>query len=269
MNSLVSVIIPVYNCEDYLQKTLESVRAQSYEHLDIILIDDGSKDRSGKICDDYCLKDSRFKVIHQTNSGPGLARNAGLKVAKGEFVCFIDAGDYFHSRAIEELLGQMNQGTDLVLMGLKKTDSLNENTSIGLGVVNTVDVSQEQLVFNLVSTVGDAVFPWSVVWNKMYRKSVIADLFFSNLKCNEDQEFNLRVYLRIKKAVFIESALYFYFQSPNSIVRNPSTRPERLYIQTMSRYRMLGFLTEGDNPKYNGWMLDYLYQQMLIRRDTV
>lgn len=269
MSQLVSIIVPVYNCERYLARTLESIRVQSYEYLDIILIDDGSVDRSGKICDEFCRLDSRFRVISQTNQGPGQARNTGLRASKGEYVCFIDAGDYIHSRAVETLMRQIDQGADLVMMSFVMTDSLDEDTSSEVNVVKSFEISQEQLVFNLVSTSGGAVFAWSVVWNKIYRKSIITDLFFSDLMCNEDQEFNLQVYLRINKAVCIENVLYFYYQSPNSIVRNPSTRPTRLYTQTLSRYHMLGFLTDKDKPTYKGWMLDYLYRQMLVRRDLL
>jgi len=269
MPRLVSIIVPVYNCEESLPRTLESIRAQSYECLDVILIDDGSVDRSGGICDDVCLVDSRFSVIHQVNQGPGLARNAGLKVAKGEYVGFVDAGDYIHSRFVESLVEQLDMEADVVLVGITMTESLYEDTTAYVGIIQTEKLSQEQLVFNLVSTTGDAVFPWSVVWNKMYRKSLISDLTFSDLICNEDQEFNLRVYLRTKTAVSIDNALYYYYKSPDSIVRNPNTKPKRLFTQTLSRYRMLSFLADEDKPEYRGWMLDYLYRHMLVRRILV
>lgn len=265
----VSIIVPVYNCEDYLPRTLESIRAQRYENLDVILVDDGSVDRSGEICDEICLSDPRFRVIHQKNQGPGMARNAGLELARGEFIGFVDAGDYIHSQTVEIMVGQMNLGAELVLMGIKMTDTMDEETSTEITDIRTEELPQEKLVFNLLSTAGDDVFPWCVVWNKLYRKSILDGLSFCDLICNEDQEFNLEVYLRVKKAVFLENALYFYYKSPNSIIRNPETKPRRLYTQILSRYRMLGFLGDDDKPEFKGWMLDFLYRKMLVRRDVV
>ena len=171
MSPIVSIIVPVYNCEDCLARTLVSIRTQSYEHLDIILVDDGSEDQSGEICDGFCRSDSRFRVIHQVNKGPGPARNAGLRVARGEYLCFIDAGDYVHSRMVEILINQMDQGTDLALLSFKMTDSLDEDINSGVDIVKSRIIPQDQLVLNLVSTSGNEVFLWSVVWNKMYRKA--------------------------------------------------------------------------------------------------
>ena len=94
MNSLISIIVPVYNVEKYLNECIDSIIAQTYSNIEIILVNDGSTDASGKICDEYAEKDGRIKVIHQVNAGLSAARNAGMAVATGEYLYFVDSDDY-------------------------------------------------------------------------------------------------------------------------------------------------------------------------------
>ena len=101
--AIISVIIPIYNVELYLNKCIESVLNQTYTNLEVILVNDGSTDRSGEICDSYCKIDKRVKVIHQKNGGPALARNRGLRIAKGEYIGFIDSDDYMAEDKYEAL----------------------------------------------------------------------------------------------------------------------------------------------------------------------
>ena len=103
MNELISVIIPVYNVEQYVESCLNSVIDQSYTNLEIILVDDGSTDRSGEICGQYALKDSRIKVIHEENAGLGEARNRGLRIASGDYICFVDSDDWIEEDYCKEL----------------------------------------------------------------------------------------------------------------------------------------------------------------------
>ena len=103
-NPLISVIVPVYKVEQYLHRCVDSILAQTYTNLEIILIDDGSPDRSGAICDEYAAKDSRIRVIHQKNAGLGAARNAGLDVCSGEYIAFVDSDDTLPEDALEQLI---------------------------------------------------------------------------------------------------------------------------------------------------------------------
>lgn len=124
---LISIIIPVYNVEKYLNRCIDSIVNQTYENLEIILVDDGSKDRSGTICDDYKRKDQRIKVIHKENGGLGFARNSGLDIATGEYVTFIDGDDYIGKTHIEEMLGLIKEtGTDTCMGGHTKVYSGSE-----------------------------------------------------------------------------------------------------------------------------------------------
>ena len=118
---LISIIIPVYNCEQYIDKCTKSILSQSYRNFEIILVDDGSTDETGKICERYASGDKRIKVIHKTNSGPAAARNRGIEKAKGEFIFFIDADDYLEENAFGLLIGGYKKyKADIVIGNFKK-----------------------------------------------------------------------------------------------------------------------------------------------------
>ena len=114
---MISVIVPIYNVEQYLKKCIESIISSTYANLEIILVDDGSTDGSGKICDEFQAKDKRIRVVHKKNGGLSDARNVGLEIARGEFVSFIDSDDYIDSEMFEEVLTQFDKNTDIVIYG--------------------------------------------------------------------------------------------------------------------------------------------------------
>ena len=116
MNPLISLVIPVYNVEKYLDKCMESVLAQTYDNYEVILVDDGSTDNSGKMCDEYAERDSRVTVYHQKNSGVSVARNVGIENAKGEFISFIDSDDWVDESYLEKLVNaQIKYNADLTI----------------------------------------------------------------------------------------------------------------------------------------------------------
>ncbi len=121
---LISIIVPVYNIESYLPRCLETISKQTYQNLEIILIDDGSTDSSGSICDKFAKKDHRAKVIHQQNAGPSGARNTGMAYASGEYLMFVDGDDYLHTDAVNTLWDAINSGLqyDMAIGGFKKTN---------------------------------------------------------------------------------------------------------------------------------------------------
>ena len=117
ITGLVSVIVPVYNCERYLRRCIESIINQSYKNIEIILIDDGSTDNSGEICNAYALSDNRIRVIHTENSGPSAARNIGIKNSKGEFIFFVDADDFIKNNAINLLVEHYHRTKADIIIG--------------------------------------------------------------------------------------------------------------------------------------------------------
>ena len=119
-NSLISIVVPIYNLETYILNCLESIRVQTYSNIEVLLIDDGSSDESGALCDEFVKNDSRFRVIHQKNRGLSEARNIGLRIYKGDYLLFVDGDDYLHPRMIEFLYKAINEGDFSFSMGLYK-----------------------------------------------------------------------------------------------------------------------------------------------------
>lgn len=226
--SLISVIVPVYNIEDYLPRCLETIAAQTYGNLEIILVDDGSKDRSGSICDDFAAKDGRTRVIHQQNQGLSCARNVGKKAASGDYLIFVDGDDYLHQDAISNLheAFDKNPGCDLAIMSFESTDRLDEDTT-AQGDAPTVILDRNTLIESMFRQKGTLTFIY--VWNKLYRRELIQDLWNEDYPRTEDFDFVFRVYLNTQKAVWVQRPLYFYVSRPTSIVHCQETVP--LYFQ--------------------------------------
>lgn len=213
MDILVSVIIPIYNVEKYLNRCIESVMNQTYKNLEIILVDDGSPDQCGNICDEWALKDSRIKVIHKENGGLSDARNAGMNIAVGEFIAFIDSDDVVHSLFIQYLLETMlEQNADIVECGVRKF-----STEINFPLKDKGNT----IFFTKIEALRELIFDGDIrqhVWNKLYRKKVIADVKFPVGKINEDEFWTYKVVGKAEKICKIENEFYGYFQREGSIM---------------------------------------------------
>ena len=266
---MVSVIVNVYNCREYLPTSLESVRLQTYNNLEVILVDDCSTDGSGEYCEEFSKQDDRFRVIHHTqNTGVSGPRNTGLREAKGEYIYFMDSDDYLHERAIEKLVWALEKtGLELAVFDFARTNSLTEDTHRPLQNLEPELVSSEQMIFEMLAYEN---LRWCVVWNKLYKRSLIGNQLFNHYYSIQDQDFNIRIYKKIKTAAFVPEVLYWYYQNPNSLQRDKSLVPKKYYFNTLYRFRMLDYLSKNENEKkYRTWIIDYGYRQMLKRRDIV
>lgn len=201
-----SIIIPVYNCEKYLPNCLESVLNQTWKKFEVILINDGSEDCSGQICEDYAKKDNRIKVIHQDNHGVSYARNVGLKVATGDVISFIDGDDILESNMYELLIKAMQEyETDISHCGYKHI--VGQEVRL---VHDTKCVLIQSQTEALDCLVGGRIFGGGL-WSKLFRKELLDGITFKeNLKINEDILFNFEAFRKAKKTVFIDYALYNY-----------------------------------------------------------
>ncbi|WP_216696880.1 glycosyltransferase family 2 protein [Anaerostipes faecalis] len=211
--SLISVIVPVYNVEQWLERCIESICRQSYHNLQIILVDDGSTDNSGKICDRFALTDSRVLVIHKKNGGLSDARNAGMLQAKGEYISFVDSDDWLESLFYENLFFVI-QKYDCDIVGCeyqKKKEQILETTDIS-------NISEQ--VFDRTSAMSALIDNriQQVVWNKLYKQKIIEDIFFKKGKYHEDEFWSYQVFARAKTYVSIDYIGYNYFQRENSIM---------------------------------------------------
>jgi len=228
MEELISIIVPVYNVEKYLKQCIETIQSQTYKNLEIILVDDGSPDNSGKICDEYAEQDSRIKVIHKENGGVSSARNLGLEKATGEFIAFIDADDYISADYCEKLLTTLKQ----------------ENADcVACGYNRVYDNKTEEIISKEPYSLDNKAFLEKILFvqnglgfchMKIWQKSVIANIKFDEkLKVGEDALFNIQASTNIKKFYMLNEALYNYRFNETSVVRNFDENYMNKYLASM------------------------------------
>ena len=211
--SKISVIVPVYNVEKYIFQCVDSILNQTYRNIEIIIVDDGSTDKSSKICDEYQLKDSRVRVIHQKNKGLGGARNTGLKFATGEYVLFLDSDDWLECDALEIMINKIqNSRADIVIGGINLY--IEETQEIKNGWIK--DFSDRTGVYSINND--NFIETFTPAWARLYRKSFLDN---NNLKfvehCYyEDNSWGCFIAIYTKKIAFVKK-VFFYRQHKNSI----------------------------------------------------
>lgn len=211
---LISVIVPVYNVEEYLPRCVDSILAQTYENLEIILVDDGTRDASDKICDDYARRDSRIQVIHKKNGGLSSARNAGLEIARGEYIAFVDSDDWIEPDAYEHMLAVMQrQAVKLVCAGRYDVSSATGKKTKGLCPPKEERISAEEMI--------GRIFLWdgcdSAAWDKLYHRSLLEDFRYPVGKICEDVPVTYRIVLQAGQVAMCDRPIYNYFHRPGSI----------------------------------------------------
>ncbi len=224
MNKLISVIVPVYNVEKYLQKCVDSIINQTYQNLEIILVDDGSTDNSGKICDEYLKKDKRIKVIHKRNGGLSDARNWAIDVAEGEYIEFVDSDDYIEQDMIEFLYNNIEQyNADISICSyymIDEKECINQSTN-ELYVYSRLEILQEVLLDEKIR---------SYAWNKLFKKSLFDDIRFPVGKIFEDVITIGKLFEKSEKVVLNDVAKYYYRQREGSILHIQNSKTRLAYI---------------------------------------
>lgn len=225
MKDLITVIIPVYNVEAYLCECLDSVLSSTYSNLEIILVDDGSTDNCGSICDAYANKDARITVIHQENQGISEARNAGLAVAKGEFVAFVDSDDVISPVLYETLWWAINhENADIAACEYARDEERCEHC-LNLSAENFRVVSGfDDCVLVFSGDPSSRTITWTgpMVWNKLYRREKINAKFCNQSEPAEDMQFNWEYANNCNKMVIVPQALYSWRVNMQSITQSPA-----------------------------------------------
>ena len=213
MEGLISIIIPIYNVEKYLNKCVQSVIEQTYKNLEIILVDDGSPDNCPKICDEWANKDKRIKVIHKQNGGVSSARNEGLKNITGEYVVFIDPDDYVSKDFLYNLISVANNDlVDMVISGFTIVDDKGNQKLISKEKITEVSMDNIDCFMDLIM---DRFF--DTPCNKLYKSKLIKSTFREGLPLGEDRIFNLDYFKEINNKVIINNSTgYFYVSNPTS-----------------------------------------------------
>lgn len=207
---LVSIIIPCYNVEKYIDRCMNSVVGQTYQNLEIILVDDGSTDATPEKCDAWAEKDERIKVYHSQNKGAANSRNFALSKSTGELIAFIDSDDYAEPDMIERLCENLNTtNADISVCGYHINDE--KNVESDMRIVSQTDALK-------LIAIGD--YKYGVLWNKLYRKEIVHGIQMPQFVCSEDLIFNYYAFKNAKKIVECDSKLYHYMQNESSTVHS-------------------------------------------------
>lgn len=221
MQPLVSIVVPVYNAENYISKCIDSILDSTLKEIEVILINDGSKDKSGKIIDEYAKRDSRIKVIHQKNSGPATTRNKGIKIAKGKYVGFVDSDDTIESNMYEILFNLANKQSIQMAMCNYKEVNIGDNKSFDIkhNLKQNIKLNKNDIKNNIVNTfTGSRNYGFFSMCNKIYLRDWIIE---SKIRIDEkrahgeDWLFNINVFLNLDSFICTDKILYNYIHVNN------------------------------------------------------
>ena len=255
--SKISVIMPIYNCEKYLDQSISSVLNQTYKKLELILINDGSTDGSLDICKKYEQQDSRVRLISKRNEGVSASRNEGLRICTGEYITFIDADDYIDICMYECMIKQFENSTiDFVLCDYIEVDEEGKHREISN---NTTGIFNRDYFLNRIYYKVNITFN---VWNVVFKRNVIKDLKFDlNISLGEDNLFVLRVLQKCSKGMMIDKCLYYYVQHKDSAFHQIRVT-ETVMSSLIADKKQLQILKEENKKMYN-------YCRHILIRDAV
>lgn len=241
---LISIIVPVYKVEEYLDKCVQSIVDQTYTNLEIILVDDGSPDRCGNMCEQWARKDKRIRVIHKENGGLSDARNAGMEIAAGVYTSFVDSDDWIHPDFIQTLYEAVSQ-TGAQIAGCDVC-TVYPDQEPELGGTGDVKVcTAEEAIADILQGRGFR----AVAWNKLYLSSLLKGERYPVGKHHEDEFFTYRIYGKAEKLVYVDQPMYFYLQRQGSIMRSFSIKR----LDALEAYlERLSYLKERYPKLYSG-----------------
>lgn len=238
---LISIIVPVYNVEAYLTDCMESIVKQSYTNFQVILVDDGSTDRSGLVCDQYAERDSRIQVIHKKNGGLSDARNVGLDIAEGDYIVFTDSDDFLHRDYLKVQYENLVQAdADMAVCDYHMYDS---RQSVEDGLSNRISVVEEKdITAQLYENPGMLI----VAWNKLYKRFLWDGIRYPVGRLHEDEAVIHEILVRCKRIVLADAKLYYYRQRENSIMGQVSDKSIRDAVYAYQR--RISFFAEHNMP---------------------
>ena len=267
MNELISVIVPVYNVEKYLRKAVQSIQNQTYKHLEIMLINDGSTDSSGDICDELANSDSRIVVIHKKNGGVSTARNEAQKLAKGNYVIYVDSDDYIHEEMIqflyEQLIAENADVSSCSVMNVYQNSQTPQCSDENLYFVyNQEEFLREYLIGQRVQ---------GTLGNKLIRKEITDQLEFPVGKIYEDAYYHLQLVQVAKKYVVHTKPYYYYYHRNQSLTTNPYHERDLVYLDV---YQKFYDLVQQQYPRIINeaffrlsYAYFYIFDKMLLESD--
>lgn len=243
---LISIVVPIYNVEKYLKNCIDSIIKQTYTNIEIILVDDGSPDNCGKICDEYKEKDNRIKVIHKQNGGLSDARNAGIDIATGEYIAFIDSDDYIEENYIEVLYNLCVKNdvwlSECDYERINSDDKIEMKQNRESNIYTGKEMSRRLYSKDFIRTI--------VVWNKLYKREIFKSLRFPKGKINEDEFTTYKIFYNLDKVAVTSEKLYYYRYSPDSIM-NRKFNKKRLDLIEALEERIEFYKEKNEKELYN------------------
>ena len=274
---LISIIVAVYNIEEYLRRCLDSILAQTYDNIEILLVDDGSTDSSAKICDEYGAKDTRITVIHQENRGLSGARNTALKVAKGDYIGFVDGDDYINPDMYERMINAM-ESSGAMLAGCSYMQ-------VGDGVEaweysdRVLELTKEEFMHAYIWD--DQPFHiYNSVWSKLFKKELVEGIEFPIGKCSEDITYTGEALAKCNKCVFIDAPLYNYVVGRTDSIMNSSKKlanrrfrdelPNwKRQLEIFREYELSGAADEAEFKLYCRYLTYYMdFKRLKMRKEA-
>lgn len=264
----ISIIVPVYNVEKYIRRCLDSILAQTFTDWECILVDDGSPDNSGTICDEYTEKDNRFRVIHKENGGQAIARNVALDIAQGEYFAFIDSDDCVHPQYLDILYSTAKQH--------------NATISVCSAISFSVKPPEQENIKEICSVKKGAEFfrdcflgaidykPW-VLWDKLWKRECFDNIRMPAHRKHEDNAIVYKMLYEADTIVDCNNQLYYYFSNPSGTMgeHNPQRRLD--YIKVLQE--MLAFFSDKNDPeilrKLNRNYLYYLEETCVLEKTLI
>ena len=221
---IISIIVPVYNVESYLERCINSILNQTFKNFELILVDDGSTDGCKDICNEYKTKDKRIKVIHKENGGLSSARNAGLDIARGKYIGFVDSDDFINKDMYKTLFNTIqDNNSDMVICDYYKVneDDINKfrNLKCNCENIKIKNLNNLESIDNLFLTGEKFIF----AWNKLYKRDLFSDLRYEQGRIYEDEYLAHRILYKCKKVSVIEVKMYYYVQRKGSLINSPFT----------------------------------------------
>lgn len=220
MDIEISIIVAVFNSEKYLPRCIESILAQTFTNYELILVNDGSTDNSGEVCDNYAGLDNRVKVIHKENGGTASSRNAGVDIAKGKYIGFVDNDDYINQFMFETLYSHaIKHSADIVVCDFLDVDgSTSINTKTSYSNYNVVNLNNIEALNYIYTTEG---VKFIVVWNKLYKRNLFKNIKYEVGKLHEDETVAHKLLYECEKITYLKTELYYYVNRKGSITNLP------------------------------------------------
>lgn len=250
--SKISIIVPVYKVEAYLDRCIQSIINQTHHNLEILLVDDGSPDNCGKICDQYADNDDRIRVIHKANGGAADARNVGIDLATGDYIGFVDSDDFIHPEMYETLF--LNLKETKADISLCSYERVFDDKIPHKGFENKVSTVSNAEALELLFTFDCLNF--TIPWNKLYKKELFEGIRYPKGKTREDEFTTYKLIYESRKIAVTEKVLYYYFLNKNSVMHDQSLKIELDYAEAMED-RILFFGGKNQSELYKRTLIRY------------